>query len=311
MDENVAGLLCYAGGWLTGLVFLLTDKRPFVRFHAAQSVVVFGSLNILYLLLIYTLPSLTLILYLAIMAVWVTLMFKAYQHLWYEFPLVAQIAPSLPPAISQPFAERALQAPRAEVSNVSVSNASASSAPASSGSLPGVSRAGGTASFDPKKAIATTAQLVGFIGRWTEADANKIMGTPLKQSPLDDSHQSISYRYLDYTHQHRELELTFNNQTRFLEMASLSPADLRLEEMKQVLGDKFVFSEITGTPWRTLDYTELHVGLIVDQNDKVWKIVFSAGADPTLPLSTSKAWPLGIPWITGQLVAPEALPNFS
>src|ERR1700722_15708199 len=167
MDENVAGLLCYAGGWLSGLVFLLTDKRPFVRFHAAQSVVVFGSLNILYLLLIYTLPSLTLILYLAIMAVWVSLMFKAYQHQWYEFPLVAQIAPSLPPALSQPFTER-LQGSRVEVSSVSVS---VSSAP----------RAGGAASFDPKKAIATTAQLVGFIGRWTEGDANKIMGTPLKQ----------------------------------------------------------------------------------------------------------------------------------
>jgi len=311
MEENVSGLLCYAGGWLTGLVFLLTDKRPFVRFHAAQSVVVFGSLNILYLLLIYTLPSLTLILYLAIMAVWVTLMFKAYQHEWYEFPLVAQIVPMLPPAISQPFAERALQGPRVEVSNASVSNTSVSNAPASSASVPGVPRASGATSYDPKRGIATTAQLVGFIGRWTESDANKIMGTPLKQAPLDDTHYGISYRYLDYTHQHRELELMFNNQTRLLEMVSLNPVDIRLEEMKQALGDKFVFSEITGTPWRTLDYTELHVGLIVDQNDKVWKIIFSAGADPTLPLSTSKAWPAGIPWITGQLVAVEALPNFS
>ena len=51
MEENVAGLLCYAGGWLTGLVFLLTDKRPFVRFHAAQSMVVFGGLQIAYIVL--------------------------------------------------------------------------------------------------------------------------------------------------------------------------------------------------------------------------------------------------------------------
>src|SRR5271166_728176 len=47
MDENVAGLLCYVLGWVTGIIFLLIDKRPFVRFHAAQSIVVFGGLFIL------------------------------------------------------------------------------------------------------------------------------------------------------------------------------------------------------------------------------------------------------------------------
>ena len=52
MTENVAGLLCYSLGWVTGLIFLLIDKRPFVRFHAAQSIVVFGGLHILYYILI-------------------------------------------------------------------------------------------------------------------------------------------------------------------------------------------------------------------------------------------------------------------
>lgn len=46
MSENVAGLLCYVVGWITGLVFFLIDKRPFVRYHAAQSIVTFGALNI-------------------------------------------------------------------------------------------------------------------------------------------------------------------------------------------------------------------------------------------------------------------------
>jgi hypothetical protein len=46
LAENVAGLLCYVLGWITGLIFFLTDKRPFVRFHAAQSIVVFGSLRL-------------------------------------------------------------------------------------------------------------------------------------------------------------------------------------------------------------------------------------------------------------------------
>src|SRR6202790_5851280 len=47
LSENVAGLLCYALGWITGIIFFLIDKRPYVRFHAAQSIVVFGGLHVL------------------------------------------------------------------------------------------------------------------------------------------------------------------------------------------------------------------------------------------------------------------------
>ena len=38
MEENVAALVSYIFGWITGLIFLLIDKRPFVKFHAAQSI---------------------------------------------------------------------------------------------------------------------------------------------------------------------------------------------------------------------------------------------------------------------------------
>ena len=51
LTENVAATLAYLFGWVGGLVFLLFDRRPFVRFHAAQSVVVFGTLNLLLLIL--------------------------------------------------------------------------------------------------------------------------------------------------------------------------------------------------------------------------------------------------------------------
>src|SRR6202166_3371859 len=47
MSENVAAFLCYLVGWVTGIIFFLIDKRPFVRFHAAQSIVVFGGLHVL------------------------------------------------------------------------------------------------------------------------------------------------------------------------------------------------------------------------------------------------------------------------
>ena len=45
LDENVAGALSYLLGALTGVLFFVVDgDRPFVRFHAAQSIVVFGGL---------------------------------------------------------------------------------------------------------------------------------------------------------------------------------------------------------------------------------------------------------------------------
>jgi uncharacterized membrane protein len=47
LEENVAGALCYVLGWVTGIIFLLIDKRPSVRFHAAQSIVVFGGLQVI------------------------------------------------------------------------------------------------------------------------------------------------------------------------------------------------------------------------------------------------------------------------
>lgn len=40
-------MLCYAGWWVTGLVFLFAErKNQAVRFHAAQSLVVFGALSV-------------------------------------------------------------------------------------------------------------------------------------------------------------------------------------------------------------------------------------------------------------------------
>ncbi len=49
MKENVAGLICYAGFWVTGIIFLVIErKNKTVRFHAMQSLVVFGILNIIW-----------------------------------------------------------------------------------------------------------------------------------------------------------------------------------------------------------------------------------------------------------------------
>jgi uncharacterized membrane protein len=110
MAENVAGLLCYVLGWLTGIIFFLIDKRPFVRFHAAQSIVVFGGLHVINIVVgiifgagfmmmggwgtfglgwaVYSLISLVAI------VLWILLMVKAYQGEKFEVPVAAGIAKS-------------------------------------------------------------------------------------------------------------------------------------------------------------------------------------------------------------------------
>jgi uncharacterized membrane protein len=47
LKSNEAGLLCYVAGWITGVVFLIIEKKStLVRFHAMQSLVSFGILFI-------------------------------------------------------------------------------------------------------------------------------------------------------------------------------------------------------------------------------------------------------------------------
>ena len=47
LSENAAATLSYVLGWFTGIIFFLIDGRPYVRFHAAQSIVTFGGLHII------------------------------------------------------------------------------------------------------------------------------------------------------------------------------------------------------------------------------------------------------------------------
>ena len=52
LSANVAGLLCYVLGWVTGIIFVvLEQKSTFVRFHAWQSIMTFGVLTVAQLVL--------------------------------------------------------------------------------------------------------------------------------------------------------------------------------------------------------------------------------------------------------------------
>jgi len=51
LQPNIAGLLCYVAGWITGIVFLVIEKKStFVKFHAWQSIMTFAVLNVAYLI---------------------------------------------------------------------------------------------------------------------------------------------------------------------------------------------------------------------------------------------------------------------
>ena len=99
LAENVAGLLCYAVGWVTGLIFLLIDKRPWVKFHAAQSIAVFGGLTVIRIGLLFMSHFLGWAIFgligLVSFVLWIFLMIKAYQHETVRIPVAADIADSL------------------------------------------------------------------------------------------------------------------------------------------------------------------------------------------------------------------------
>ncbi|MGI2336759.1 MAG: DUF4870 domain-containing protein [Dehalogenimonas sp.] len=99
LNPNVAGLLSYVGGWISGFIFLILEKENrFVRFHAAQSIIVFGILNVISVSLgwIPRVGGVISGLVLAISLVfWIVLMIKAYQGVMYRLPVIGDIAESL------------------------------------------------------------------------------------------------------------------------------------------------------------------------------------------------------------------------
>jgi uncharacterized membrane protein len=52
LTPNTAALLCYVGGWVSGIVLLILEqKNRFIRFHALQSIILFGSLTVAHIVL--------------------------------------------------------------------------------------------------------------------------------------------------------------------------------------------------------------------------------------------------------------------
>ena len=92
MEENVAALLSYVLGWVTGLIFFLIEKESkFVKFHAMQSIITFGALTILSILFFW-LPVLIWLLNVIGLVLWIVLMIKAYQGVKFKLPFIGDLA---------------------------------------------------------------------------------------------------------------------------------------------------------------------------------------------------------------------------
>src|SRR5215469_560544 len=111
MKENVAGLLCYVFGWVTGLIFFFIDKRAFVQFHARQSIVLFGGLSITRIIFgvflgasligggvgasFSLVAALFDLIYLVGVVLWIICTIKAYQGERFRVPVAADLADRL------------------------------------------------------------------------------------------------------------------------------------------------------------------------------------------------------------------------
>jgi uncharacterized membrane protein len=96
LKENVASLLCYVLGWITGIVFfLLEPNNKTVRFHAKQSIIVFGTLSVIMMILGW-IPILGWIIlpiaWIIWVICWIVLMIKAYQGGTYHLPVAGNYA---------------------------------------------------------------------------------------------------------------------------------------------------------------------------------------------------------------------------
>jgi uncharacterized membrane protein len=108
MTANVAGLLCYVAGWITGIIFVVLEKKSkFVKFHAWQSIITFGALTVVQIILsilgaiAVSLFSfglwnfahvLGIIVWVILVALWIVLVLFAYQGKMWKVPLAGNWA---------------------------------------------------------------------------------------------------------------------------------------------------------------------------------------------------------------------------
>jgi len=108
LQPNIAGLLCYVAGWITGIIFLVIEKKSqFVKFHAWQSIMTFGILTgvqiIISILSAIALSTFSfglwqfahvvlIIVWLLIVGLWIALIVLAYSGKMWKLPVIGNWA---------------------------------------------------------------------------------------------------------------------------------------------------------------------------------------------------------------------------
>lgn len=96
LDQNIAGLLCYLFGFITGLIlFLMEKENKFVRFHAMQSIVLSLSIFVISLVSGF-IPVVGWMIGLLLAPIsfilWIVMMVKAYKGEWFKLPVIGDFA---------------------------------------------------------------------------------------------------------------------------------------------------------------------------------------------------------------------------
>ena len=99
MKARTAGVLCYLFSWVGGLIFFLLERdNRFVRFHAVQSILFFGSISILewfFSYFPYAFFGLGGVVGLLGFIGWIVLMVAAHRGRYYKLPVIGDFAEQL------------------------------------------------------------------------------------------------------------------------------------------------------------------------------------------------------------------------
>lgn len=107
VDARLSSLLCYAAWWVSGLIFLIIEQQHRdVRFHAAQSLVLFGGFSVLIAALSFGSVAMLMVssgafqvarmlvylVWLLAVVLWLVLMYRTYQGETWRVPLAGNLA---------------------------------------------------------------------------------------------------------------------------------------------------------------------------------------------------------------------------
>lgn len=110
VEPRLAAILCYSAWWISGLIFLIIEQEHrTVRFHAAQSLVLFGGLSLVIGLLsagsvgmlvvsaaaFQAARLLVYVVWIGAVAIWMLLMLKTFQGETWRVPFASDLATRL------------------------------------------------------------------------------------------------------------------------------------------------------------------------------------------------------------------------